>query len=137
MCQSLATSRSLPGTYRALLATAGHAAIEPFDIDPSKRPWIRMDGVPLSATASDFADGKLLAALDVQQDGATYSVFRVWTGAATTGEPGTATCGDWTNTMDASGTRSGHSPATSSTFFNQMAATCGATMTLHLYCLEE
>jgi hypothetical protein len=138
LCQAQARGRSLSGTYRALLATTTRAAIDFFEVGPETRPWVRLDGVPLAATAQDFANGDFLTALDLLQDGTGYYAYRTWTGADSLSSVGTDTCTDWTDSANPNQTRVGHSVATESGFFNYQLSSCNPVNNPnHLYCLEE
>ena len=59
LCTSEATAAGLPGTYRAFLATKQASAMSRFDLGGA--PWVRVDGVVLATTASDFGAGNFLA----------------------------------------------------------------------------
>ncbi|HEV7557741.1 MAG TPA: hypothetical protein VGO00_19885, partial [Kofleriaceae bacterium] len=65
-CATDATNFGLPGTYVALVATTTTPASS--RLSTSGLPWVRMDGVPIVATAADlFAAGgpQLIAPLDL------------------------------------------------------------------------
>ena len=101
LCQAEADAASLPGTYRAALATTGATISSRFDLDGL--PWVRTDGARVAPTAAGlFRDTFLEAPINVQADGVGYQGnYAFWTGAGTPrvlDSPGTATttCDDWT-----------------------------------------
>jgi hypothetical protein len=99
ICTSEAAAASLPGTYRAFLATTQASAMSRFDVGGA--PWVRVDGVVLGATASDFAAGNWLAPLNVTARGVYIANWAVWVGAPAPSALGLSTCNDW-NPTDAS-----------------------------------
>jgi hypothetical protein len=82
-----------PGNFVAFLATGGSPALK---LIGSTGPWKRLDEVIVAGQASDFANGRLLAPINLGPDGFTYLPNRVWTGATYSSAEGSATCGDWT-----------------------------------------
>jgi hypothetical protein len=93
ICTSEAAAASLPGTYRAFLATTQASAMSRFDVGGA--PWVRVDGVVLAATASDFAAGNWLAPLNVTARSAYIGNFAVWVGAPGPSALGISNCNDW------------------------------------------
>ena len=101
-CQASATAASLPGTYRAAIATVGATIASRFDLTGA--PWVRVDGVRISATAAGlFADEYLDAPPNLAANGSYYyGNFGIWTGVGAAGDinaPGTlaSTCQNWTS----------------------------------------
>jgi hypothetical protein len=92
-CQSAASAAGLAGTFLALLATSTASA--PSRLSATGENWVRPDGVPLAASASDFLSGDLLTAPNQRANG-TYAQAYVWTGASTWGNVGTTNCTNWT-----------------------------------------
>ncbi len=97
ICQSDATAAGLPGTFRALLAASGASAISRFSTVGAT--WVRRDGVPVVASASQLASG-FYAPLHVTAAGVYQGGFQVWVGAASFAAAGTmaTTCNNWTST---------------------------------------
>jgi hypothetical protein len=61
-------------------------------------PWKRLDEVIVARQPADFANGTMLAPVNLFPDGITYASSNVWTGATKPNIRGTtATCGDWTD----------------------------------------
>jgi hypothetical protein len=100
LCQSEATSSSLPGTYHALLATTTASAISRFDTSAGAKPWARLDNVLITPTAAALVDPSLvrLDATPKHRDGSPTTLF--WSGANVPTVSGSAenTCMDWTST---------------------------------------
>jgi cysteine-rich repeat protein len=134
-CQSEATG-SLPGTYKALLATTTAGASSRFDL--SGAPWVRLDGVAVVESAADLASGVLLAPINLGADGSTsYFNHGVWTGASSPATPSasaTESCGDWGATSG-EGQR-GRTNRSNPTWFADNTAACDSTSML-VYCLQE
>ncbi len=97
LCQREASAANLPGTYKALLASAGASAASRFNANGT--PWIRSDGIPLTSSASGFFSAAFWdAALNVTADGQKYlSGGLYWSGAGTMTTAGTnaTTCSNW------------------------------------------
>ena len=64
-------------------------------------PWVRVDGVVLAATASDFAAGSWATSLNVTARSGYIGNLGVWVGAPGPSAVGISTCNDW-NPSDAS-----------------------------------
>jgi hypothetical protein len=134
LCQKEATVASLPGTYRALLATMAAAATARFDL--TGPPWVRLDGVPWVAAAADLDQGSVLTALNLGPGG-MYGASTVWTGAVFPGIASASAvqnCGDWGSTSQSA--LVGIAEFSSSLFFDQSGASCGAAGG-YLYCLQQ
>jgi hypothetical protein len=96
ICTSEAAGAGLLGTYRAVLATTQASAMSRFDVGGA--PWVRVDGVVLAATASDFAAGNWLAPLNVTARGGYLANWGVWVGSPGPSALGISTCNDWNPT---------------------------------------
>ncbi len=111
LCNSEASAASLPGTYRALIATATATAASRFSTVGN--PWARVDDVLLAPTAANFLASTgthWLAPLSVSAN-RFYSQNRTWAGAPNLTTTGTAptglstSCQNWSS---ASATSYGH-----------------------------
>ncbi len=95
-CATLATNASLPGTYKALLATTTASAGSRFDA--SGPPWRRVDNVVLSSTAQEMLAGTptLLAALNLLASGGILNT-EIFSGASSPAvvAPSGNCCSDW------------------------------------------
>jgi hypothetical protein len=136
LCQSDADAHTLGGTFRALLATSTSSPASRF---AETGVFVRLDGVPLAASAAAFFDGNIDAPISTAVDG-SYVLAYPWTGVpvgATSlrvaGDIDT-TCMDWTDPSGAvarGGTNVGaHSLAY--TFANSFSCS----VTTPVYCLE-
>jgi hypothetical protein len=104
LCQNEATAKSLPGTYRALLATTTATAASRFDL--TRPTWYRLDGVKVFENAADLASPKtpLMTGPVLESDGVTYgSAYAVWTGAVDANTVATAaeSCNNWSTSSPA------------------------------------
>lgn len=89
LCNQLAATAGLDGTYRVLHSTSTTPWI---DIAPTARGWIRPDGMPVADQLSDLS-GPTPAAISMTETGALVSVAdRFWA-------PHTAGCQDWSTTQ--------------------------------------
>ncbi len=132
-CNNNAALASLPGNYRALLATDSASAASRFDL--SGQPWVRLDGVAIVEQASDLGDPEqLIAPINLQADGTTYLGNRgVWTGAPSFFQVSSGnTCTNWNSTLgNANITRAGKSVASVSD-----TSSCSFAIS-RLFCLQE
>jgi hypothetical protein len=135
-CASDASTNSLPGTYRALIATNTVSATDStrFNTGAGAMPWVRVDGVPVFAKASDLPTGVIAAPLN-QTAAGTYVDYSTWTGAASLTAPGTntTTCTNWTSNTTGTGDRG---DAEYTTYFFVDGADPCTTITVHVYCLQ-
>ena len=76
-CTQQASAAGLPGTYLALVATTTATAASRFSGSLGTQPWVRTDGVAITATASDlFADPPVRrAAMNI--DAVEHPIFPV------------------------------------------------------------
>src|SRR5207249_4460651 len=84
-CMADAAAAKLQGTFRAVLADIGRAAMDPSRFDSSKGAWYRLDRVPIVNKAADLLSATsplLVAPLDLQADGHTRPIplAAAWTG---------------------------------------------------------
>jgi hypothetical protein len=134
LCQSEATAAGLSGTFLALLATEASSAASRFDA--GELPWVRVDGIRIAATASDFMLGNLDASLNVTASG-SYVDRNVWTGAASPMDAGAGlTCASWTSTAMAQNAHYGAAQLTGLPFFDRFDRACDLAFE-HVYCLER
>ena len=98
LCMQEATAASLPGTYKALLASSGATAAS--RVSTSGSVWARVDGVAIATLASfTFAVTRWIVSPNLTADKTTwYGNTGVWTGAARLPPAGTSstTCNNWT-----------------------------------------
>jgi len=102
LCASEAANASLPGTFKALLATTTASAASRFST--SGATWVRPDGIPITATAAQlFSADFYLTTPVLQANGSTYMSYNprryVWSGASTLTSIGTSasTCSNWSS----------------------------------------
>jgi len=97
MCTTEAASATLPGTYKAVLATTGATAASRFTTRGA--PVIRPDNVIVATTESDlFADTQVTQArVERTAAGTVVQTTQIWTGATSPLAAGTdtSTCTNW------------------------------------------
>jgi hypothetical protein len=98
MCTTEAASATLPGTYKAVLATTGASAASRFTTRGA--PVIRPDNVIVATTESDlFADTQVTQSRVERTANGTVLQFttQIWTGATSPLAAGTdaSTCTNW------------------------------------------
>lgn len=134
ICSSEAATNTLPGTYKAMLATNGATVASRFT--PSGGAVVRPDGVVAAATdANLFANpAVLLAAPERTAAGALAPSFVAWTGADSAATAGTdaSTCTGWTST---SGTGGYGSADATDGLFGALTDACSSGHAV--YCLQE
>jgi hypothetical protein len=135
-CASSASSIGLAGTFRALLATSSASAASRFSA--SGPPWVRVDDVPLTATAAELfvAAPKLLAHLDVTAS-RKYLNDPVWAGSTSVTTAGTAatTCQNWTTALSTAQAQVGTPSYSGINFFGGYPIGCDQMS--RVYCLQE
>jgi Protein of unknown function (DUF1554) len=140
LCQNEATAASLPGSFRALLATTTVAAADPsrFDLSMGSMPYVRPDGIKI-ADAPTIASGAALDSGIWQNADGTYvtgSLAQPWTGSTNPSTKGTETCTDWTTKSVSINGLLGDSTTPVTRWWNSGSAdACSAS--LPVYCLEQ
>ena len=123
ICNDLAKTAGLAGTFKAWLSDSQHHA---YDRLKTARGWIRPDGRPFANSIDDLASGKIFYPIRLDES----QVDRLDAAAATgTDESGHFSQGDWASTT-ASYTF-GHASATTSDWTATQYIGMGAT---HVYC---
>lgn len=137
VCQSEAASASLPGTYKALLATTTATAASRFNT--SGDPWVRVDGVVLAPTAAGLFTATLWGASPgLTADGSQFlGNIGIWSGSADPLVTGTSntTCQDWAGLGFGSGGRAGYSHVPS--LLGTDASVQCVSAIIHLVCLQQ
>ncbi len=135
VCATDATNAGFSGTFRALLATSTLAATDSsrFDTSAGAQIWVRPDGVPVVAAASDLPLGKLIAPINQMAAGG-YADVTVFAGATTLTAAGSSstTCTDYTST---SGNFNRGDSQYTKYFWQDGTYSCASTG-VHLYCLQ-
>lgn len=106
LCASEATAHSLPGFYLALLTTSSQDAFARFTL--TGPPWTRIDGIPLTSTASELANGAttwLASFPHVRSDGTRYPYATTWTGSTS------ENCNNWMSASSGQSGRVGSAPS--------------------------
>jgi hypothetical protein len=128
-CATDATTAGLTGNFQALLSTSTTTAAARFDA--AGPTWVRLDGVPLAASAAAFLRGEQATSLNIGADG-VHGTALVATGGAVPDGVGVTTCEDWSTSV---GTyRVGDSNAAGGPAFDARTGDCG--IAVSVYCLE-
>ena len=140
ICIMEAHNNGRTGDFRALLSSRASPATLLYDL--AGPTWVRLDGIPWLAQASDLAQGKLLTTLNVQFSAANQPAYaayaEVWTGSATPGLPSATAeqdCSDW-NSSTGSGTVGWAYESNGLAFLNRSLA-CNDLTGPKLYCLQR
>jgi len=78
ICQSVASSVGMPGTYRAWLSGIGAGESVAARFAGAQGPWIRPDGTPFVATLAELFTARFLNPLAVDETGARYATVPPW-----------------------------------------------------------
>jgi hypothetical protein len=150
LCRSEAMNASLANAqnFQALLATGTATAASRFNL--TRATWVRLDGIPVFATAAALPSNTLTAALSQYSDG-TYVVDKyalAFTGAQTPSivDPSgaAATCQDWTSASITASGWIGQPITTAGDWFGRLNETVvcqgrndASDVHVYLYCLEN
>jgi hypothetical protein len=133
----------LPGTYRALLASSTASAASRFSTTGTT--WVRPDGLPVFATASDLDTMTVVTPIVLSAGGGYMGNYALWSGAATPTTAGTlATCENWaSNSADggvppatAGVTGFTQAPSSGASAWGYTTLPCSATYGT-VYCLQQ
>lgn len=138
ICQGLAASANLPGTYRAWLSDDAQSPSTRFS--QSSGPYHLLNGVVVASSWSDLTDGTLAAPITLAETGATFDDpgFRAWTNTLVTGAAGGAfneNCEGWTSAINGPHGDEGQVTATSDNWTEFGSGTCNNLF--HLYCFQQ
>jgi cysteine-rich repeat protein len=105
ICQDLADTASLGGTFKAWLSDGTMSPSSRFGINPEfSGPFELVDGTVIAQGWKDLTDGSLLHAIDIDETGITVMTSTVWTNTTVAGDPlGTNHCASWSSS-DVDGT---------------------------------
>jgi len=137
ICQGLAGSVGLPGSYRAWISAAGDSASDRFN--HSSVPYLQLDAGVNTKIADDWADltdiNFLDAGINVDQTGALVASDVVWTGTNPNGsyDSSREQCGDWIQTTGFA--TSGQTGLENDWWTNLTAANCNGNH--RLYCFQQ
>jgi hypothetical protein len=124
----------LAGNFRALVPRSGLSASARFDLNGPT--WVRLDGIPWLASASDLAAGSPLTGLNLYPAGQFEGFVEVWTAGAPS-LASLANCGDWKSSTSAQ-VIVGRGEYAGDSAFNATTEPCNnASLPIHVYCLEQ
>jgi hypothetical protein len=128
LCQDEATSAGLPNpsSFVALLSTTSASAAARVDL--SGAPWVRPDGIPLTASAADLVRPPLQAAPSQHADGsyATVEVFPQTGGSLATAGTDASSCSNWTSNASLATSTVGESSDPFNWFLGSTAVPCSS-----------
>lgn len=138
LCQNLAASASLPGTYRAWLSDDTQSPATRFS--QSSGPYNLPNGVAIASSWADLTDGALAAPITVAENGVTFDDpgFRTWTNTRANGTGGGVldeNCTGWTTGANGANGDEGQVTATSDNWTDFASGTCNNLF--HLYCFQQ
>jgi hypothetical protein len=137
ICANEATAATLPGTYRAALATASASLVSRFTID--NRSWIRVDGTLVADGGNALFDGSPRHSFVNQNAvGGFASSVLYFSGVTSPTMPGTiaSTCDSWQSTSNAANGTVGVSASVDpNVFWANQGVACNAGQPV--LCLQE
>jgi len=138
ICQGLAGSASLPGTYRAWLSDGAQSPSTRFS--QSSGPYQLLNGVTIATSWNDLTDGTLAAPITLAENGATFDdpALRSWTNTLANGTAGgvlNENCAGWTSGANGSDGDEGQVTSTSDNWTDFATGTCNNLF--HLYCFQQ
>ena len=138
ICQNLATSANLTGTYRAWLSDDSQSPSTRFS--QSSGPYQLLNGATVATSWADLTDGTLATAITLAENGATFDDLglRAWTNTRANGTSGgvlNENCAGWTTGANGSDGDEGQVAATSDNWTDFASGTCNNLF--HLYCFQQ
>jgi hypothetical protein len=134
ICQSLANSAGLTGTFKAWLSNSTSSPATRFT--HATVPYVLVTGTQIAANWADLVDGTIGAAIDRTENGTLSAGIHVWTSTLADGTAdGTTQCNDWTATTGPLSTK-GSSLSTTATW-TAMAFLFSCSNTQPIYCFEQ
>jgi hypothetical protein len=118
--------------FKAWLSSS---TIDARDRITSNGPWIRLDGVRIANSKADLTDGSLFTSINLNDNGAYFGNFAVWTGTDSSGMKSAATCNDWTSSNAAVSGTAGTAADAGGGWTARSTYPCG--YGFHLYCFED
>jgi len=101
-CTTLATAASLPGTYKAWIATDMDSTAPAVRFTKANVPYVKTDGEKIADNWNDLVTGDLASPIDVYETGVPAGDEKeVWTNVEASGiedNDNDLECGDWTST---------------------------------------
>lgn len=135
LCQDLAESAGLPGTYQAWLSDSTASPSTRFV--RSKGPYVLVNGQRIADTWQDLTDGSLDIPITVTQTGSKVAESTsVWTYTNAAGaalDANTHTCGNWAAATGDGAV--GSDTSRNATWTDNGAAACNTGQ--HLYCFQQ
>ena len=138
ICQNLAASASLPGTYRAWLSDDTQSPATRFS--QSAGPYHLLNGVAIASSWADLTDGNLAAPITLAENGISFNApaLRAWTNTLADGTRGgtlNENCANWTSSANGADGDEGQVTATSDNWTDFASGTCNNQF--HLYCFQQ
>ena len=131
LCQGLANTAGLPGTFLAWLSDSTHSPSTRFGKAGS---FVLIDGTTVADSWNDLTDGILQSSINQTELGDTLGSERVWTGTGIDGQQTGSTCLSWISGGTNLG-RSGFTDASDTTWTDERGYLCDTGQ--RLYCFEQ
>jgi hypothetical protein len=132
-CNQQAQDNNIPGNFQALLATDTFSATSRFDL--TGLPWVRPDGVLITKSTFDLAQGAVLSSINLTADG-LYVNDVAWSGnRSLTQIPTTGTCTNWTVSSANAVSQATYAAHGYGLFSDAIVTPCSQAR--YIYCLEN
>ena len=128
LCTSAAAAAGLAGAWTAWLSDSTTDARDRI-LDTEYR---LLDGTLVATSLADLTDGTLTAAIDQDENGATFA-GNPWTGTQPDGTAAGDSCGDWTDATSGSDGTQGQFPSTTGTWTQLGTAPCDFQRALYCF----
>jgi hypothetical protein len=133
LCNNLASTASLGGTWVAWLSTS---TVDAVDRLTATGPFVRaaQTSTVLADDISDLTDGSLYQAVELDENGSTALQF-VWTGTLGDGTRSEKHCGDWAGIANFGSTGTPYSGSEWTSSVPEESTSCSSNC--RLYCFEQ
>lgn len=141
ICQGVASSAGLPGTYRSW--TSDRVSSPSSRFSRSLNPYVLTNGTQIADNWTDLVDGSLDAPINRSETGALIGTGSpnlgtnfVWTGTSSAGGGfGGFNCNDWTSTSDRVSIQGGDTSLRDGNWSTQWGVICS--ISGRLYCFQQ
>jgi hypothetical protein len=133
VCNNVAQSVNLGGTWVPWLSRTGSTSADAIDVVTGNGPWVRLDGMVAFANHAQLATAPSVP-LAITEKNAPLPAGddEVWTGTLTGGMHSGSDCGGWTaNSLSAS------YGLVSTSEWTAQGSTTSCSYALHVYCFEQ
>ena len=137
ICNHLATSAGLGGTYVAWLSTSSASAGDRLMLSEGEpaRGWMRPDGLPVALTKADLLAGEILYPITLDENGVARNDSTVLTNTSESGTGLSSHCSNFT--VSTGQTRSGRSGTGAGYWTSIGSPSCGASARLYCFGIDS